>query len=303
MPRDANGRYADIAMGPDGTIARTNYARLYLMHLGASAEQTLDEVMEITGLKKGCSPEEVEYLDESIFQEAWDFMMMMHRCVNPRVADILNSKSEKKKRLHLYEVLDYSFNYVRDVGCDKPLPHAVLDIENIRPIVNGPVTHQLIEDGLDMTTVSNITIAPLPIMLIDKTAEDTLTVATAAHGAFGILVKHNKADKYTKAWKDTPPRILGESENRAFAAHTMDPEMVVDMNDRANSPEVQLEMGRRIVSSETPGGIDDIVDRRKFDYGNSRSLAIPINFLECYGLRVKYVPEDMNPQERIVRKR
>lgn len=303
MPRDKFGNVADIAMGPDGTVARTNYARLYLMYLGASAILVTKELKAITGLDETCSLEEVQYLSEDKLKAAWDLLMTAHGCVNPKVAEILSEMSKGDHILHIYECLEAGLSYVRDVGCAKPLPHAVLDINNWMPVPCGPVTHQLIEDGREETTVDDILIGPLPIIVLDKTAEDTLTVATAAHGPFGVLVKHNQADKYTKPWKDSPPRTLGESENRAFAAHTKDPEMVADMMDRANNPDVQLDMSRTIVSSETPGNIPELVNREIHDYGNARPLGIANNYLECYGVVTQYTPEDMHPEERIQRKR
>lgn len=297
MPRDRDGNVAMIVMGTDGTIARTNFARLYLMQLGAAAVSATKRIMDITGLDRNCSLEQVEYMDDRIFDEAWRFMMSVHNCVKPDIVTRLNALSEKDKRLHLYECLEGEFRFIRDIGCQTPLPHAVLELEKILPPCYGPVTHQFTQDGVDETTVDPILIAPLPIMLLDKTAEDTLTVATGALSAFGILVKHNQADKYGKPWKDSPPRVLGEAENRMYAANTRDPEMVAEMMDRANNPDVQLEMARQVVSSERPGAIETIVDRTKFDYGNSRPIALASGFFEAYGLRVRYVPEDMNPDD------
>ena len=166
-----------------------------------------------------------------------------------------------------------------------------MDLENFLPVCYDVVTHQLIEDGKTETTKDPILIGPLPTMALDKIGDDTLTVATAAHGPFGVLIKYNQADKYRMPWKDSPPRTLGESEWRAFASHTMDPEMAVDMMDRSNNPDVQLEMARMQVSSLHPGGIVDIVDRKRFDYGNTRPLAIASNFFQCYGFDLKYIPE------------
>lgn len=296
MPVDAEGTSADIVMGTDGTVARTNFARLYLMQLGATAVKMTKELKRITGLTDKASLEEVEYLSDSKFQEAWKLLMTGYDCVNPPVAKMFEELPEAKKRLHIFECLESEVRLVRDVASPKPLPHAVMDLENFLPTCYGPVTHQLIEDGRTETTIDSIQIAPLPIMLLDKTGEDTLTVATAAHGPFGVLIKHNQGDKYTKPWKDSPARTIGESEGRMYAAHTKDPEMIADMMDRANNPTVQLEMARRLVNSETPGNIPDIIDRSKFDYGDTKPHGIAANLFNCYGVNIKYVPEDMRAE-------
>lgn len=291
MPRDADGNVADVVMAPDGTVARTNYSRLYQMQFGAAAVSATRKLRDITGLNKGCSPEEVDYLSDEVFAEAWEFLMKTYACVNPDHADKLDRLSDKYKRLHVYESIEDSVRFIRDIGCSKPAPHAAWDMEQWLPVCYGPVTHQLIQDGRTEVTKDPILIAPLPIMLLDKTAEDTLTVATAAHGPFGVLIKHNQADKYSKPWKDSPARTIGESEARAYAAHTKDPEMIADMMDRANNPVVQLEMARELVSNEHSGSIESIIDRQKHDYGDTRPIGIATNFLNCYGVEMVYVPE------------
>lgn len=291
MPRDKDGNIADIVMGPDGTVARTNYARLYLMHFGAAAQSMHKRLKAITRMDETASIEEVEYMDETIFKQALDYLLEGYHCVNPDHSEAIARMSRKLQAQHIQECLESGPRFVRPVDCKKPMPWAALDIENFEPSCFGPVTHQLIEAGRDETTVESIAIQPLPIMLLDKTAEDTLTVGTAAHGPFGVLIKHNQADKYRMPWKDSPARTLGESEYRAFIAHCKDPEMAADMMDRANNPSVQLEMARRFVESECPGGIKEIIDRRKLDYGDTRPLAIASNFFQCYGVRTRYVPE------------
>lgn len=292
MPRDRDGNVADLVMAPDGTVARTNYARLYLMQFGAAAVKATNELKRITGLNKGCSPEEVEYLDDEVFNRAFEFLLDTYRCINPEHADLIRDLSDKYKRLHVYECIEYDVRFIRDVACKKPAPHAAYDMEQFLPVCFGPVSHQLIEDGKTEVTKDPVLIAPLPVMLLDKTAENTLTVATAAHGPFGVLIKHNQADKHSKPWKDSPARTIGEAEARAYAAHTKDPEMIAEMMDRANNPTVQLAMARNIVSSETPGNIEEIVDRSQYDYGDTRPIGIATNFLQCYGVRMTYIPEE-----------
>lgn len=291
MPRDKEGTIADIVMGPDGTVARTNYARLYLMHFGASAVKMWQGIQDITRLTPECSLESVEYLDDVIIDKAIDYLVHGYGCVNPEHAQLVRELPRKMQILHLYECLETGPRFVRPVDCKKPMPHAVYDLMNFVPICSGPVSHQLIEEGVTEVTVEDIPIQPLQIMALDKTAEDTLTVGTAAHGPFGVLIKHNQADKYRMPWKDSPARTMGESEYRAFIAHTKDPEMAADMMDRANNPAVQMEMARQFVESERPGGIEDIIDRRKLDYGDTRPLAIAANFFQCYGVRTRYIPE------------
>jgi hypothetical protein len=292
MPRDADGNVADVVMAPDGTVARTNFARLYLMQFGAAAVKAGRVLREITGLNPGCSPEEVEYLSDEVFNKAWEFLMKTYACVNPEHSERLDRLPVKYKRLHVYECIEDNPRFIRDIGCKKPAPLAAWDMEQWLPVCYGPVTHQLIEDGHSEPTKDPILIAPLPIMLLDKTAEDTLTVATAAHGPFGVLIKHNQADKYSKPWKDSPARTIGESEARAYAAHTQDPEMIADMMDRASNPVVQLQMARALVSCEHSGNIDNIIDRTQFDYGDTRPIGIATNFLHCYGVEMVYVPEE-----------
>lgn len=298
MPVDADGNSADVVMASDGTIARTNFGRPYDMQLGAVRLVVYKELKRITGLDNTCTLEEVQYLPKNVRLQAWELLMKVCDCINPDVVPLFEALSPSDKDLHIFETLESNVVSLRDIGCSRPWPHAVMMLENFIPVCLGPVTHQLIEDGKTETTIDSALIAPYPVMLLDKTAEDTLTVATAAHGPFGVLIKHNQADKYSKPWKDSPARTIGESEGRAYAAHTKDPEMIADMMDRANNPAVQLDMARMIVGSEHPGAIEEVVDRTKHDYGDTQPLGIAANFLQCYGIQMKYVPEDLHPEER-----
>ena len=293
MPRDADGNIADVVMGPDGTVARTNYARGYLMYLGGAARDMTKRLYRMTGFDNKCSPDDIEYMDERQFNKTYDELVRYYRCIHPDFAQDMAELPDADRKLHLFECLEAGVVNFRDISCPKPLALAVMDLEAEFPQTFGPVTHQLIEDGVTETTIKAVRIAPLPIMLLDKTTDDTLVAATAAHGAFGVLTKHNQTDRYSKPWKDSPPRAQGESENRTYATHTMSPEMVAEMMDRSNNPAVQLEMVRQIVNSETPGNIADIVDRDKFPLGNPKPLELMHNFFQCYGVRFTYVPEDM----------
>lgn len=293
MPVDADGNSADIVMAPDGTVARTNYARGYLMYLGGAARDMTKRLRNMTGLGPDCSEEEIEYMDEKKFQEAWDSLIHYYDCINPEFAKRMNAVSLTKKREHLFDCISHHVINVRGVDCQKALPFAVQDLEKYFPQTFGPVTHAMITEGQYVTTQEAIRIAPLPIMLLDKTTEDTLVAATAAHGPFGVLTKHNLTDRYSKPWKDSPARGLGESENRTYASHTKSPEMVAEMMDRANNPTVQLNIVREIIGSETPGNIKEFIDRDKIPFGSAKPLEIMSNYFQCYGVSMRYVPEDM----------
>jgi len=295
MPRDKDGNIADMVMAPDGTIARTNFARLYLMYLGGAARDMTKRLKEWTGLDKNCSPDDVEYMDDKKFDFVWNELMRYYDCINPQAADLYRELPEKYKRLHVYESIESGVVNIRPIDCKKPLPHAVMDLEEHFPQTFGPLTHQLIEEGVTETTIDSIHIQPLPIMLLDKTADDTLAVGTASLGPFGVPIKSNQSDKYSKPWKDSPPRASGESESRQYAANTKSPEMIADMLDRSNNPTVQLEMSRRLVSSETPGNIEDIIDRERLPYGMTKPLQLAANLLQSFGAKFKYVPENMDP--------
>lgn len=298
MPIDKDGNVAGIVMASDGTVARTNYARQYLMHVGAFCVKMDKRLTEITGLRKDSDLESVEYLDKKVFDRAWDFLIGGYECINPDFARIMDSFPMKDKILHVWECLEVGVRLVRPIDCKKPWPHAIMDMENYLPICWDTLDHQLITDGKTETTRDKIMIGAIPVMVLDKTAEDTLTVAIAAHGPFGILVKHNKADKHRMPWKDSPARTLGESEYRTYIANTKDPEMAADMMDRANNPAVQLEIARKFVGSLTPGNIDSLIDRTKFDYGNTRPLGIISNFFQAYGFKMKYIPENQGKVPR-----
>lgn len=298
MPRDRFGNSADIVMSSDSTVSRTNFGRLYMMDTGAASMQLKKDLQRMTGLDKDSGFEAMEYLPTPKFKEAWNHLSEAYEIMDPKVHNLWEALVEKEKRLHITECLETDVVFLRPTDGVRPWPHIARMLKRKLGIEEGPVTHQLVEDGKDDVTKENFLIAPYPIILLDKTAEDTLTVATAAHGPFGVLIKHNAADKYSKPWKDSPPRAIGESEGRAYAAHTMDPMMIAEMHDRANNPAVQLDMSRAIMHSETPGNIPVIVDRRVHDFGNSQPHGIANNMMECYGLQMKYVPEDLNPTER-----
>lgn len=293
MPVDKDGNSADLVMAPDGTVARTNYARGYLLYLGGAARDMTKRLYVATRLDSKCGLDDIMFLDDETFEHAWSMMMEYHECINPPFVKRLEALPPDLKRQHLFECLEAGLRNVRGIECPKPLAFAVMDLEEKFPQTYGPVRHAMVTEGDYVTTLSNHRIAPLPIMLLDKTTDDTLVAATAAHGAFGVLTKHNHADRYSKPWKDSPPRGLGESEDRAYAAHSESPEMVAEMMDRSNNPAAQLEMVRQIVNTDRPGDIKEIIDRERIPLGDAKPLQLSENFFQCYGAVFEYVPEDM----------
>lgn len=299
MPRDKEGNVADIVMAADATVARTNFARQYIMYANGAARTATGVLRDICGLGADCSFEQVEYMPDDQFQKAWEYLMGYYERINPPMVDVMQENlSGEKKRLHVYECLVDRIRNLRGVDCPKPWTHAVADLEAYVPQCYDVVTHQMIEDGKTETTKDRVRIADMGVILLDKAADDVLSVGTAAHGVYGVLVKHNHTDRYTKPFKDSPPRTNGESEARAYAAHSKTPEMSAEMMDRNNSPVVQLAMAREVVSNPTPGNIPEIVNRDEYPFGETKPIQIAANMFQSFGVRLKYVPEDMDPHDR-----
>lgn len=77
----------------------------------------------------------------------------------------------------------------------KPFDEMVLEIEEHVKMVYGPVTY-VGHSGERVTTKNDVRIAEIPVMLLDKIADDWLATSSGKHSNIGILAARVTADRY-----------------------------------------------------------------------------------------------------------
>lgn len=310
MPVDEDGNRADIITGPDSVPGRMNLGRLYGPYFNAAARDVRKMMLECIGkprnFKGKISEDEFMAIDPKKIAEAENLMLKYYDITSRHsyveYTQNLNEEERVKWLLFIFNEALYNYfpidgtanfsemvkkidaQYFSDID-----PEQVKKMESQFKLTFGPVTY-VGHSGKKITTFNKFRIAPIPIMLLDKIADSWLSVDTGKHSNFGILTAMNRPDKYTRPWRRTPSRVVGETEGRLYCNYGGQA-FVAELLDRNGNIATQREIARNILHSENPMQIEKIVDRQKIPFGNTRPLQILNQFFYCLGIKMVYKPE------------
>jgi hypothetical protein len=88
----------------------------------------------------------------------------------------------------------------------------------IKPTI-GPVTYRDSMTNQMAKTETAVQIAPIYMMLLNKTGGELLATSTAMMHHFGMLAPVNKGNKSALPWRNNPPKVMGETEGRLYVAY------------------------------------------------------------------------------------
>lgn len=145
----------------------------------------------------------------------------------------------------------------------------------------GPVTYRG-RSGNIVTTVANILIGSMYVVLLEKTGSDWAAVSSAKRQHFGLLAKLTNADKYSLPWREQPTRLLAEAEVRLLTA-IVGSDITADLLEIPNSPTASKAIVRALLEANKPTSIKQVLDRKKVPRGGSRSIGFVKHMLECAG--------------------
>lgn len=309
MPVDSDGNSADIISGPDSIPGRMNLGRLWGPYFNGVARDVRKEMLEIIGLPRNfngkLSMEDMAAIPPEKLEQAADRMLLLYSISSETsYHEYLSLTGDEKLEWlqtifndRLYNIfpidktgefsemlLEMEPKFLKEVN-----PSLMKHVESLFNITYGPVSY-VGHSGIRKTTRNNVRIAPIPIMLLDKIADSWLAADIGKHSNFGILAATNRSDRTRRSWRKTTPRLIGETEGRAYVSYG-GRLMLAELLERNGNLRDQRVIAQNIVEAQDPSDIEKLVSRAENPFGDSRQLQILNHFFYCMGVRMKYVPE------------
>lgn len=276
---------ADIIMDPGSVISRMNPGRLYEQYFNGSSRRCQYLIQQAMGGKKLKS----KYTDKEI-DAGWKLLLEFISVFETEQIDYYAKLRSKEDKLEI--LLECIFQevhiYYKMESKKKPI-EIVRDMERT---IFKPVRMQayIPTNGKEVLTNKDILIAPIYTILLAKTADEYLSVASAKTNHYGLPIKVNNVGADYLHYKNSPTKILSETETRLFAAY-VGRQGLIEIKDRANSIETHKHMYANILNAPKPTNVDSLVDRSVQPYGTDNSMELIDYIFNAAGLSIDFVNE------------
>ena len=139
-----------------------------------------------------------------------------------------------------------------------------------------------------MTSKKKIRIAPQYTILLAKTADNFLSCASAKTNHFGLPISAGNSQRNRLGWRNSPVRILSETEGRLYRAYA-NPVVMAELKDRATSLDTHTVMCKNILDLDKPTNVDVLIDRDKHPYGTDTVMSVIDGVFNAAGVKIDYV--------------
>lgn len=293
MPVDADGNVTDIIVDAGSRYARMIPGSLYEHgHAGILRDAVTKHIAKIVNYQKGMTYDKfcATVNDEAIAKAFEVYLTVLYLSSDQQFND--------------YKVLTYSEQVeVIFAACEYGYIHLYHPINNqvdlsktllllrdyIKPTI-GPVTYRDSMTGQMARTETAVQIAPIYLMLLNKTGGELLATSTAMMHHFGMLAPVNKGNKSALPWRNNPPKVMGETEGRLYVAYC-GRRMVAELIDRSNNMQTQQGIAFNILSADKPAILEKAVDRKMIAYGANKPLQLFKHIMACRGVNLKWTKE------------
>ena len=306
MPVDEYGNRADIIADPSATVSRLNIGRLYERYIKNSsrvAKRLIKEEISKLLNKKDINANDIDALNTGdiikIFKEyVIEFVNIFNNEQTMAYNQVLTNNDIENMKYILKEIVEEEFYIFMSLDMDKRAYEIVTDLELSKfKAVYGPVSFNYY--GNKVKTKTPIMIAPMYYILLSKIADDYLVTSSAKLNHFGLPISVGNNDKYRLPYRNSPTRILGETEGRLYASY-VGREFLAELKQRNTSIEQHRTIYRNVLEAENPFYIKDVIPRDKYPYKGDRALVMLTSLFNSVGIDFKFA-EDKNlfhePQE------
>lgn len=292
MPVDEHGNRADVIVDDASPINRSNLGRLYYQYFASASREVQYNIRNKLNLGKNkITFEQLASYDVNILNDCYNYLLTLYKIVDPvQYQYYLTRLTDEEKLEHIVHVLNNEVYLRFPIETEKSASEVVMELEEIIKPLYKPVTYKD-QFGNRVKTVKNVRIAPVYMMLLEKTPEEYSSVSSGKLHITGVLSSLNKTDRYRSPYRNTPAKFTGETENRILASYC-DAVVVAEMFDRNNSPITQEHLVKSILNSDKPFCEENLVDRDVIGYGGSKSLQLINHMTTCAGVKLVYEPEE-----------
>lgn len=283
---EANGGrvYADVVMDPAAVVSRMNPGRLYEQYFCGMSRKCQYEMRKVLGFKPvdKCKDSEVknayevllgllkllnteQLIEYSKITDMPTIRMLVTECVEKEVFLLYKAVSEKRP----YQIVEESRGTIYE------------------PEIN--YAHFTV-NGKEVVTKNKILIAPIYTIILDKTAELFLAVASARTNHFNMPTSINTNNKNYFPWRNNAVKVLSETETRLYIAYA-GKKFTAELLDRASNPATHKEIYNNILHADTPSDMSMVIDRTKVEDSSTAAMYIVENLMNSAGLEYIEVPE------------
>lgn len=292
MPRDKFGNVADVIADPKSISSRMNIGRLYEQYFSGASRQTKRLITNyIQSLNKDLKAIDIiPNMSDAEAVNAFTIGLGLLEIIDTEqytaYKDLVRNNDIVNIKAILTEIVEKEFFIYYKVTSRKKPYQIVLELKET--IYGPPLDKCLIyKDGKYVESVNNLFIAPMYIMLLFKTGDEYLSVASAKTNHFNFPIGTSKTSKTRLPWRANPTKILSETETRVFNSY-IGRLGVAELKDRANSIETHSHVYKNILNAPIPTNIDNLVDRSVQPYGTDTSLYLVNDIFNCAGIEIEY---------------
>jgi hypothetical protein len=294
MPVDADGNVADLIVDAGSRYARMIPGSLYEHgHAGILRDAVTKNISKMVGYQKGMSYEKfcLTVTASQIAQAFEHYLTVLYLSSEQQFNDYKSLSYDDQVEV-IFTACQYGYIHLfHPINNKVDLSKTLLLLKDyVKPTI-GPVTYRDTMTNLMTTTERSIQIAPVYLMLLNKTGGELLATSTAMMHHFGMLAPVNKGNKSSLPWRNTPPKVMGETEGRLYVAYC-GRRMVAELVDRSNNMQTQQAIAYNILSSDKPAMLKKAVDRKNgIRYSANKPLQLFKHIMSCRGVNIKWEKE------------
>lgn len=295
MPVDQYGNRADVIMDSGATISRMNLGRLYEHYYSHLSTYNRSVLIQMLGVDPSSGEDEIYDHIMSLWSDkinqTWEWLLGLFQLVSEKQFTYFSKITALEDRVeYLSSVCKKALILYYPIGNhDEPvLAIKTIEASPYKP-PKGPVTYTN-DHGERITTVEDVRIAPMYVLILEKIADKWLSAASAKIQMHGLPISVSKKEKHRHPWNYTPVRIMGESECRLMLAYT-GRRGLAEVIDRSGSVLTHKHVYRGILDSPQPGNIQNLVNRHQIPYGGNKALEMFKHISTCAGWEATYEKE------------
>ena len=292
MPVDKYGNRADIIIDPTSITSRMNISRMYEQYFNSVSRHT--KVMVVNKLlsidKNMDMIELIDTLNAHRTIEVFDIVLGLLEIIGTeqyvgylelkKNNDIINIKHILKeiveKELFIYYKVSSELKGYQIVTKLRETKYAT-------PLSKIYFNH----DGTTKESVTDMFIAPLYFILLFKTGDEYLSVASAKVNHFNFPIGNNKRSKTRTPYSPSPTKVVSETEGRIYTAYGSRFAMA-ELKDRANNIDTHKMIYKKLLTADKPTNIDKLVDRSEVPYGGDAAINLIDSIFNAFGLELTY---------------
>lgn len=274
ITKHGNKVRADIVMDPSAVISRMNISRLYEQYFCGMSRKTKELIQHAKSTK-----------------EAFNILLGLLKLIDNDQYKIYKNATEQQQEEIIKECLEKEV-YIYYRVSDKKRPYQIV-LDSKGTIYEPDRVPLYIPDGNgnDIQTKEHFIIAPVYTLLLSKTPDTFLSVASARVNHFGFPIGVSSSLKDNLPYRNSPTKVLSETEVRLYRAYVSD-KAIVELKDRANNNNTHEEVYMNILDANLPTNIEHVVDRSN-GYGESVAMKLTNSIFNTFGIKIVRSNDDL----------